>query len=436
VNDAGAMILPAALFLLTYAAIVTERVNRAVAALLGGSVAVAAGLIGQDEAIRAIDFNTLALLAGMMIIVGIAKKSGLFGYIAIRAAQLMRGSPSGILFALALVTALLSALLDNVTTVLLIVPVTLVICSELNVRPYPFLFAEIFASNIGGTATLIGDPPNIMIGSAVGLSFNDFLFALTPVIAVIFAMQCVLMHLVWGRAMRADEAHRARVMANDAAAAIEDRRLLVFSLFVIGLVLAAFVLARPLKLEAGTIALLGAAILLLLDTVVRPRDTHAKTVTVAFHEIEWITIFFFVGLFVVVGALQKAGILDYLSKQVLSLTGGDVRSTTLSVLWASAILSAIVDNIPFVATMIPLIAGLAPAMGGEDAIRPIWWALALGACLGGNGTLIGASANLTVAGLAEKNGEPIRFMAFTGLAFPLMLLSIAVCHIYLLWRFF
>jgi Na+/H+ antiporter NhaD/arsenite permease-like protein len=434
--DFSAMVLPAALFILTYAAIMTERVNRAVVALLGGGFAIAAGLLNQEEAIHAIDFNTLALLAGMMIIVGITKKSGLFGYVAIRATQFMRGSPAGILFVLPLITALFSALLDNVTTVLLIVPVTLVICSELHVRPYPYLFAEIFASNIGGTATLIGDPPNILIGSAVGLSFNDFLFALGPVIAVIFTLQCGIIHLIWGRTMRADKAHRARVMANNANEMIEDSRLVTMSLGVIALVLGAFVFARPLGLEAGTIALLGAAVLMLLDTLPRPRESHSETVTEAFHEVEWITIFFFVGLFIVVGSLEKAGILEYLSKQLLAFTGGDVRMTAVYVLWASAVLSAIVDNIPFVATMIPLISGMAPAMGGESAITPVWWALALGACLGGNGTLIGASANLTVAGIAEKNGAPIRFLPFMLTAFPLMLVSIAICHIYLLWRFF
>jgi Na+/H+ antiporter NhaD/arsenite permease-like protein len=434
--DFGAMVLPAALFILTYAAIMTERINRAVVALLGAGLAIASGLINQEEAIRAIDFNTLALLAGMMIIVGITKKSGLFGYVAIRATQFMRGSPAGIMLALAVITAVFSALLDNVTTVLLIVPVTLVICSELHVRPYPFLFAEIFASNIGGTSTLIGDPPNILIGSATGLTFNDFVYALLPVIVVIFILQSALFHLIWGRTMRADKTHRARVMANNANEMIEDPRLVTLSLVVIAFVLGGFVMARPLALEAGTIALLGAAVLMLLDTLPRPREGHAETVTAAFHEVEWITIFFFVGLFVVVGTLEKAGVLEYLSKVLLSFTGGDVRTTALYVLWASAILSAIVDNIPFVATMIPLIGGMAPAMGGEQAILPVWWALSLGACLGGNGTLIGASANLTVAGIAEKQGAAIRFLPFMLLAFPQMLVSIAICHLYLLWRFF
>ena len=432
----SAMLLPAALFILVYGAIMTERVNRAIVALLGAGLAIAAGLIDQEEAIAAIDFNTLALLAGMMIVVGIAKKSGLFGYVAIRCAQLMRARPAGILVALPLVTAVLSALLDNVTTVLLIVPITLVIAAELHVRPYPLLFAEIFASNIGGTATLIGDPPNILIGSAVGLSFNDFVLALTPVVIVVFAAQVLLNHLIWGRGWRAGPSHRARIMEMRASDAIEDPRLVASSLLVIGGTVLGFVLARPLRLEAGTIALLGGAAAMLLDTWPRHRDSHAETVTAAFHEVEWITIFFFIGLFVIVGAIEKAGILEFFARQLLAATGGDLKVTALGILWGSAILSAVVDNIPFVATMIPLIMSLAPGMGGEEAILPLWWSLALGACLGGNGTLIGASANLAAAGIAERNGTRIRFWTFTLAAFPQMLLSIAICHFYVLWRFF
>ena len=430
------MIVPAALFLLSYAAIMTERINRAIVALLGAGLAIVAGMLNQEEAVAAIDFNTIALLAGMMIIVGIAKKSGLFGYVAIRSAQIMRAQPAGILFALPLVTAVLSALLDNVTTVLLIVPVTLVICSELQVRVYPFLVAEIFASNIGGTATLIGDPPNILIGSAVGLTFNDFVFALTPVVIVLFAVQTAINHVIWGRHMRADGSHRARIMAMDAVGAIEDRRLLKMSLAVMAATIGAFIAARPLGVEAGTIALLGAAVLMLLDSLPHPREHHSEAVHAALKEVEWVTIFFFIGLFILVGALERAGVLDLLAKELLAATGGDLKVTALGILWGSAVLSAAVDNIPFVASMIPLVKSLAPAMGGNEAILPLWWALSLGACIGGNGTLIGASANLIVAGIAERSGERIAFLPFALLAFPLMLLQIAICHVYVVWRFF
>jgi len=430
------MVLAAALFILAYVAIMAERVNRAIVALLGACLAIALGLLDQNEAIAAIDFNTIALLAGTMIIVGIAKKSGLFGYVAIRSAQLMHASPAGILFALPLVTAVISAFLNNVTTVLLIVPVTLAIAAELKVKAYPFLFAEIFASNIGGTATLIGDPPNILIGSAVGLSFNDFAVNLAPVIVVVFAVQTVLMHVIWGRKMTADWTLQARVMAMDAGDAIKDRRLAVNALFVIAAMIVAFVFAGPLRLEAGTIALTSGAVLMLLDTLPHHRDAHADAVTAALNEVEWITIFFFVGLFVLVGAIEKAGILDLLASELLRATGGDAKTAALAILWGSAVLSALVDNIPFVAAMIPLIKTMTPAIGGDQAALPLWWSLALGACLGGNGTLVGAAANLTVAGLAERNGIAFRFMTFTLLAFPLMLIEIAICHVYVLWRFF
>jgi Na+/H+ antiporter NhaD/arsenite permease-like protein len=432
----GGMVLPAALLLFTYAAIVSERINRAVVALLGAGLTVVLGVLNQEQAIAAIDFNTIALLIGMMIVVGISRRSGLYGYIAIRTAQAMRGRPAAILAALAVVTALLSALLDNVTTVLLIVPVTLVICDQLDVRAYPFLFAEIFASNIGGTATLIGDPPNILIGSAVGLTFMDFVRALGPVVLVILALQIAFFHLYWGRKMRVNEPYRARVMALDAPAAIEDHRLMYMSLAVIGLVITGFVLARQLHLEAGTIALAGAALLMMLESLPRPHTEHSEAATSSFHEVDWITIFFFVGLFVVIGGVEHTGLLNILAQNLLAATGGDPRTTALAVLWGSAVLSAIVDNIPFVATMIPLIQNMAPAMGGDAGVLPLWWALSLGACLGGNGTLIGASANLAVAGIAEKNGTPIRFFGFALLAFPLMLASIAISHFYLLWRFF
>jgi Na+/H+ antiporter NhaD/arsenite permease-like protein len=323
-----------------------------------------------------------------------------------------------------------------VTTVLLIAPVTLVICRELNVKAYPFLFAEIFASNIGGTATLIGDPPNIIIGSAANLSFMDFVYALTPVVIVILLVNCLAIHLIWGRSMTATAGAKARVMALDHRDAITDRPLMRKSLFVIALVILGFVMARFLGLEAGTIALFGAALLLLLFNVGRPAEAQHHHLIESFNEVEWITIFFFVGLFIVVAGVEHAGLLHLLADALVGATGGDLKTLTLAILWASAILSAIIDNIPFVATMIPLVKSMAPALGGEQAIMPLWWALSLGACFGGNGTLIGASANLTVAGIGERAGVPFRFVEFMKVAFPLMLMSILVSHAYLLWMFF
>jgi Na+/H+ antiporter NhaD/arsenite permease-like protein len=393
------------------------------------------GVIDQKQAIAGEDFNTLALLVGMMILVAVSRRSGMFQYLAIWAAKAAKGSPWGILLLLSLVTALVSALLDNVTTVLLIAPVTLVITEELKVPPYPFLFTEILASNIGGTATLIGDPPNILIGSAAGLSFNDFVFHLAPVILVVLAAQVLVNHLVWGRQMRADEAARRRVMAFNARDTISDRRLLHQSLVVIGLVIVAFVTARAIGLEAGTIALSGAALLLLLDNLGRALDSQTERVHGVFAEVEWITIFFFVGMFAVVAGVEHAGLLAWFADEIIRLTGGSLAATALVILWASALLSAVIDNIPFVATMIPVIKSMAPTFGGPDALLPLWWSLSLGACLGGNGTLIGASANLTVAGIAERAGIPFRFLTFLKYAFPMMLMSIAISTVYVWLRY-
>jgi Na+/H+ antiporter NhaD/arsenite permease-like protein len=424
------------LLILTYAAIMSEKLNRAIVALLGAGLMISLGLLTQEQAVEGIDFNTLALLTGMMLIVAITRRCGVFQYVAIVAARAVRGSPAGVLVLLAVVTALFSALLDNVTTVLLVAPVTLVICRELKVPPYPFLFSEIFASNIGGTATLIGDPPNILIGSAVGLTFMDFVYALAPVCVLVLALNCLCIHLIWGRKLSASAESRARVMALDHRAAITDRRLMKQSVSVIVVVVLAFVTARFIHLEAGTIALFGAAVLLLLDNIGRSTEQQHERLVESFNEVEWITIFFFVGLFVVVAGVEHAGVLRLLADALVSATGGDMTALGIAILWASALLSAIIDNIPFVATMIPLIKSMAPSLGGDQAIMPLWWALSLGACFGGNGTLIGASANLTVAGIGERAGVPFRFLEFLKLAFPLMLMSIAVSHVYLLWMFF
>ena len=424
-----------ALLIATYVAIMTERVNRAIVAGLAASLMVALRVLTQDQAIAGVDFNTIMLLAGMMIIVGVTRRSGMFQYLAIWTAKRARGHPAGILVALAIATAAMSALLDNVTTVLLIVPVTLALTNQLQVPPYPFLVAEVLASNIGGTATLIGDPPNIMIGSVVGLTFNQFVVNLAPIVLVILLITALILHFHWGRALRADAKHRERVLSLNEREAITDPVLLRQSLAVLGPVILGFALARTLQLEPGTIAMFGAAVLVFLDNWAHPAEHQAERVHRTFGEVEWITLFFFIGLFVVVAGVERAGLLDILGRRLLAATGGDLAVTTLAVLWASALLSAVIDNIPFVATMIPLIQGLAPAFGGAAAIEPLWWALALGACLGGNGTLIGASANLTVAGLAERAGVRFRFWTYTRTAFPIMLLSIAIAHIYLWWRY-
>jgi Na+/H+ antiporter NhaD/arsenite permease-like protein len=423
------------LFIATYAVIVSEKVNRAIVSLLGAGLMIMLGVLNQETAISGIDFNTLGLLIGMMVIVAITKRSGIFQFIAVWSAKQVKASPWGILLMLSLVTAVFSAILDNVTTVLLIAPVTLLICHELDITPYPFLFAEIFASNIGGTATLIGDPPNIMIGSAVGLTFNDFLFNLAPVVPVILLVTLGIIYIAWGRKLQASDVARSRIMHFRERDAITDTGLLKQSLFVLFLVISGFVMAHPLHLEPATVAMFGAALLLLLSNLNNNAGKQSENVHQIFGKVEWVTIFFFVGLFIAVKGIEEAGLLEILADRALKLTGGDMTLTAMTILWISAIASALVDNIPFVATMIPLIKTMAPTFGGAENLAPLWWSLALGACLGGNGSLVGASANLIVAGFAERSGHPIRFLPFMAAAFPLMILSILIASIYIYLRF-
>ncbi len=421
---------------ITYAVIMSEKVNRAIVALVGAGVMIVIGVLDQDEAIRGVDWNTIGLLTGMMILVSISRRSGMFQFLAIWSAKAAKANPAGMLFILQITTAVLSAFLDNVTTVLLVVPVTLAICTTLKVPAYPFLFAEIFASNMGGTATLIGDPPNILIGSQVGLTFNDFVYHLTPVIIIVMVVQAIIIHFLWGKDLKSTPEAKAAVMAMNPREAILDWLLLKQSLVVIGLVMLGFILARQLHLEPATIAMLGAAILMLLDNWTHHSEKAAHNVHQTFGDVEWITIFFFIGLFIVVHAVDVGGLLNLLATKLVTATGGNLGHAGYAILWASAVLSAIVDNIPFVATMIPLIKNMAPAFGGPEHIQPLWWCLSLGACLGGNGTLIGASANLTVAGISERNGIPFRFITYTLYAFPMMLVSVAICNVYVWWRYF
>lgn len=430
------VLVAATILLITYLLVISDRFDRSIIAILGGGAMILTGVLSQDEAIRGVDFNTIALLTGMMVLVSIARRSGIFEFLAISSAQLVKASPAGILALLAVVTAVVSALLDNVTTVLLIAPVTLSITQRLRVAPFPFLFSEVLASNIGGTATLIGDPPNIMIGSAAGLSFNAFVVHLTPVIIVVMAAQALATHLLWGRSTGATAEARAEVMEISAGSVITNHRLLKQSLAVFAAALLAFIFARFLRLEPGTIALLCAAALMLLDNLAHHREAQTQKITGTYGDIDWITIFFFIGLFVVVHGFEVTGALGAIAHQLTAAVHGNLAVTASVILWSSAFLSAIVDNIPFVAAMIPLIKVLAPEFGGDEGLLPLWWALSLGACLGGNGTLIGASANLTVAGIAQRNGIRFDFVTYTKYAAPLALMSIIICQIYLWLRYF
>ncbi len=419
-----------AVFLITYAIIVSEKIHRAVIALVGAALIAVFKILEPEEAVHAIDFNTIGLLVGMMIIVGITRQTGIFEFLAIKAAKSSKGEPLKILAALSLVTAVLSALLDNVTTVLLIVPVTFAIAQKLRISPIPILIAEIIASNIGGTATLIGDPPNIMIGSATHLGFMDFVINLTPIVVVIYVCTLTLLRLIYRSQLVADPERQKTIMELNEHDELKDMRLLKKCLFVLALTVFGFVIHQYVHLESSVIALTGASLLLLIS---REDPEHAL------HNVEWPVIFFFIGLFVLVGSLEKVGVIEAIAAAALDVTGGAMLPTAMLILWMSGIASAFVDNIPFVATMIPLIKNMGQMMGVTDptALNFFWWSLSLGACLGGNGTIIGASANVVVIGMAEKRGSHITFVKFFIIAFPLMIMSLVLSSAYMyLWFIF
>lgn len=415
-----------AIFLIIYALIISEKIHRTIVAMIGGVLMVAFGIVDQHEALHHIDFNTLGLLVGMMIVVSITADTGLFKFIAVWAAKKSKGKPVNILISLSLITAVGSAFLDNVTTVLLMVPVTFSITRQLKVPPIPFLITQILASNIGGTATLIGDPPNIMIGSAVDeLTFMAFIRNLTPVVFIIMAAVIPIFVLLFRKQIRTTPEATQQIMEMDERALIQDRSLLIKSLSVLGLTIIGFFLHQALHLESATVALAGAFLLLMM--------TGEHKMEEAFAKVEWTTIFFFVGLFVLVSGLIETGVIAELAAKAIELTDGDVVATSLLILWLSAIASAFLDNIPFVATMIPMIQEMGNM--GVNHLEPLWWSLALGACLGGNGSLIGASANLIVAGMSGKEGHPIKFVQYLKYGFPLMLLTVVIAHVYVYVRY-
>jgi Na+/H+ antiporter NhaD/arsenite permease-like protein len=419
------------IFVVAYVLIATEKINRVAVALGGASIMLAIGATDAQHAFfsedAGIDWNVIFLLLGMMLIVGVLKRTGLFEFVAIWAAKKARGRPFPIMVVLIVVTGLVSAALDNVTTVLLVAPVTLLICERLGVPPVPFLISEVLASNIGGTATLVGDPPNIIIASRSGLTFNDFLRVLAPFVLIVLVVLVLLCRIMFRRAFRYDAGRVERVMALSEGDAIRDRRLVVISLCVLGAVLVAFGLHTVIGLEPSVVALLGGLLLLALSR--QPAGEIAQ-------EVEWPSLVFFAGLFVMVGALVSTGVIDSLAHGATEAVAGKLWPATLLLLWTSAGLSAIIDNIPYVATMSPIVAELVHASGGVDKAQVLWWALAIGADLGGNATAVGASANVVMLGIAERAGHRISFWGFTKYGLIVTAISVTLAVPYLWLRFF
>ena len=420
--------LAAIIFVLMYVLIVSEKVHRTIVAMMGAILMIIVGIMPVDTALHHIDFNTLGLLIGMMILVSITAKTGLFDYVAIKTAKAAKAQPRRLLIYLGFITALFSAFLDNVTTVLLMVPVTFAITTKLHIPVVPFLLTQILASNVGGTATLIGDPPNIMIGSAVGLNFMDFLANLSGIAVLIFILVELVLIAIYGKELHTQPDLQEKVMRLNAKSQIANPALLKKCLFVIALTIGLFVVHGYLGLQTATAALSGAGLLLLI-TYTRNEGMITKVLS----KIEWTAIFFFAGLFVLVGALVETGVIKVLAAEAIKLTNGSVNATAMLILWMSAFASAFIDNIPFVATLIPLIQDMGQM--GLSNLDPMWWSLALGACLGGNGTLIGASANVVVASMAAQRGKQISFLGFMKIAFPVMIMTIAVSSVYVWLRY-
>lgn len=429
------------IFVVALVIIISEKIHKTIVAICGASLMLVMKIVDQHEAFHleeyGVDWNVIFLLIGMMVIINLMRPTGLFEYIAIRSAKWGRGEPLRIMIIFALITALLSALLDNVTTVLLIAPVTLLIADALQVDPVPFLIVEALSSNIGGTATLIGDPPNIMIASKAKLTFLDFIVHLAPAVIVIMAVFLVIIKVIFGRRLQTKEELKTRILGMKENEAIKDVLMLKKCLAVLALVLVGFVMHGVLHYEPATVALFGAGILLLMSKTKEPHKILA--------EVEWPVIFFFIGLFIMVGGLVKVGFIRMMSGEMLSLTEGNLLSTSMLILWFSAVASAVVDNIPYVATMNPLVIDMArelwPDASGLELLHhpdlmPIWWSLAFGACLGGNGSPIGASANVIVVGMAEKAGYKISFLRFVAYGAPVTAITVFIAMIYVWVRYY
>lgn len=426
------MITAIVIFIISYILIATDKIPHTLTALAGGFLMIFFHVINQHQAMHAIDLSVIFLLIGMMILVEILAETGLFEYVAIKVAQIVKGNPVALLVLLSLVTAVFSAFLDNVTTILLITPITIFIADQLNVNPIPFILSEVMASNIGGTATLIGDPPNILIGSAAKLSFMEFIVNLGPMVLINLVVFSFTIVFLFGKKMHVSQDLKVKIMEMKPLRAIKDTLTMKQGLVVIGLVIVGFLTHQWSHVEPSTIAFSGAILMMIIKRK-KPEE--------AFHKVEWETLFFFIGLFILVEGVVQAGVISHLAQQVMDATGKDLQITSITILWISSVFSSIIDNIPYVATMIPMVKHMIPEIASHSHVAiptvsyALWWALSMGACLGGNGTLIGASANVVAASVAAKNNRKISFWQFSKYGLIILFQSLIISTLYMYWRY-
>ncbi len=423
------MLAALAIFVGTYVLIITEWINKMLAAMIGGFLLVLTGIVNQDMAFHAIDWNVIFFLIGMMLVISVLRETGVFMWMAIRTAKIARGNPLYILMLMFLVTAVTSAFLGSVTTVMILVPIVLLISQELKISPIPFIITMVVASNMGGAATMIGDPPNVMIGSATEYSFPDFVINLTPIVVVITIVSLGLIALLYRNKLRVSMQNRAKLLSYKEDKLIKKKRTLYIALGVLVLMLIGLALESKLHIGTATIAMSAGLFLLTISS--RKRVEH-----VLINDVDWVTIFFFIGLFMIVEGLVKTGLIGKLADQVMTSTGGKPRATSMAILWLSGVFSAFIDNVPFVAAMIPMLKQIGLVISVPGQIDPIWWALSLGTCLGGNGTLIGASSNIVAVGIAKRNGHHINFWEYTKVGLLFMLISLLLSTGYILLRYF
>jgi Na+/H+ antiporter NhaD/arsenite permease-like protein len=423
------MLLALAIFGVTYLLIITEWINKMLAAMIGGFAIILTGIVHQEIAFAAIDWNVIFFLIGMMLVISVMRQTGLFMFMAIRIAKIARGKPLAIMILMYLLTTFTSAFMGSVTTIMILVPIVLLIASELKISPVPFIVTMVIASNAGGAATMIGDPPNILIGSATDYNFLDFIYNLTPPVLIITITSVGLIWLLYRKGMRVSNQNRARLMSYNENNLIKNRFLLRSSLIILAVMLAAFSLQGVLQIETATIAMSAGLLLLVLSD--RNKVEHILA-----NDIDWVTIFFFMGLFMIVESLVETGFINLIANGVMKITHGEPQTTSMVILWLSGIFSAVIDNVPFVAAMIPVLERLGVIIGNTETMHPIWWSLALGACLGGNGTMIGASANIVAIGIANRNGFHISFWEYTKIGAIFALNAIVISTLYILIRYY